>query len=147
MADNLAAFDQRFPRCFETMEARIGYRVRPAWTFRRKRYDRIELIIAVKNDGVAGVPGSLKLWIEDKKGKVRLGGSLDPGHPYAGKLRQASFILPEGVDYEGLAIRAEIETKGVVRPVNWATEQPVEKNGSLAIKPNAFTRMSWRKDQ
>jgi len=147
MADNLAAFNERWPRCFETVQGRIGYRVRPSWVIRRKRYGRIELIVILKNDGIAGVPGSPKIWVEDKKRKFKIGGSLDAGHPYAGKLRHASILLPEGVDYEGLTIRAEIETKGVVRPVRWAVEQPTEKNGAIALKPNTFTRMAWRKDQ
>lgn len=147
MADNLAAFHERFPRCFDTVESKIGYRVRPSWVYRRKRYDRIEIIVAVKNDGVAGVPGSLKVWIENRKKKVKVGGSLDPGHPYEGKLRQASFLLPEGVDYEGCTIRAEIETKGLVRPVKWACEQPTNPDGTIALKHNAFLRAGWRKDQ
>ena len=99
----------RWPDGFDTVEERIGYRVRPAWIFRRKRYGRIELIVVVKNDGVAGVPGILRLFVESGKKKVKMSGSLDPGQPYAGKVRQASFLLPEGVDYEGLTIRAEIE--------------------------------------
>ncbi len=147
MADNLAAFHQKFPRCFDTMESRIGYRVRPSWVYRRKRYDRIELVIAFKNDGVAGVPGSLKVWVENRKTRMKIGGSLDPGHPYAGKLRQASFLLPEGVDYEGCTLRAEIECKGLVRPVRWACEQPANPDGTLSLVQNAFLRPGWRKDQ
>ncbi len=147
MADNLAAFDERFPRCFSTAREKIGYRVRPSWIIRRKRYGRNELIVILKNDGIAGVPGRLKVWVEDKKRKVKVGGSLDAGHPYAGKLRHASFLLPDGVDYEGLKIRAEVETKGVVRPIRWACEQSVNKDGSLDIAPNTFTRFELRKDQ
>jgi len=146
MADNLAAFNERWPDCFATMEEKIGYRVRPAWIQRRKRYGRIELIIILKNDGVAGVPGSLKIWVESRDGKVKLGGSLDPGHPLPGKLRHASILLPEGVDYEGLSLRAEIETKGVVRPVRWACREAVSEDGSLPLAPQKFTRMDWRKD-
>jgi len=147
MADNLARYYERFPRGIDTLESRIGYRVRPAWIFRRKRYGRIELVIAFKNDGVAGVPGTLRVFVEGRGGKVKVGGSLDPGCPHAGKLRQASFLLPEGVDYEGLVLRAEIDVKGVSRPVRWACEQPAGADGALAIKPNSFTRLVWRKDQ
>ncbi len=147
MADNLAAFNERWPRCFATMEGKIGYRVRPSWIHRRKRYGRIELIVILKNDGVAGVPGALKIWVESPDKRLRLGGSLDPGHPLPGKLRHASILLPEGVDYEGLTVRAEIETKGVVRPVKWACTQPANADGSLTIGPNKFSRLNWRKDQ
>ncbi len=147
MADNLAAFDRRWPGCFATMREKIGYRVRPAWIHRRKRYGRIELIVILKNDGVAGVPGTLKIWLESPDGNVRLGGSLDPGHPLPGKLRHASILLPEGMDYEGLSIRAEVETKGVVRPVRWACREAVDAEGALPLAPQKFTRMNWRKDQ
>jgi hypothetical protein len=146
MADNLAAFNERFPRCFQTMESRIGWRVRPAWIWRRRRYGRIELIVALKNDGVAGVPGALKLRLRDRRGALIAGGSLDEGHPHAGSVRQASFLLPPGVDYEGLTLGAEIETMGVTRPVRWAVEQPVEPDGSISIAPNSFASLQWRKD-
>jgi len=146
MADNLRGFDERFPRCFGTLEARIGWRVRPAWIWRRKRYGRIELIVALKNDGVAGVPGTLKLRIRDRRGTLCAGGSLDEGYPHAGSVRQASLLLPQGVDFEGLSLGAEIETRGVTRPVRWAVEQPLEADGSLAIAPNSFVSLEWRKD-
>ncbi len=147
MADNLAAFNERWPRCFATMREKIGYRVRPSWVHRRKRYGRIELIVILKNDGVAGVPGALKIWVESPDKRLKLGGSLDPGHPYAGRLRHASILLPEGVDYEGLTIRAEIETKGAVRPVRWACREATNDDGGLTLAPNRFTRHNWRKDQ
>jgi hypothetical protein len=146
MADNLAAFDERCPRCFSTVRERIGYRVRPSWIYQRRRYGRIELIVVLKNDGVAGVPGTLKVYVENADGSLKLGGSLDAGHPYAGKLRHCSILLPEGVDYQGLSVRADIETKGVVRPVRWACEQPVDDNGALPLVPQKFLWMKWRKD-
>ena len=83
--------------------------------WQRKRYGTDELIVAVANDGVAGIPGVLRVYVESMDGKIRVGGSLDAGHPYAGKLRQASFLLPKGMDGQTMKIRAEIETKGGVR--------------------------------
>jgi hypothetical protein len=146
MGDNLARYYERFPYGIDTLESRIGYRVRPSWIWRRKRYDRIELIVGVKNDGVAGVPGILRLFVEGGKKRIAMSGSLDPGQPFAGKVRQASFILPEGVDYEGLTIRAEIEVKGVSRPVKWACEDAVNEDGSLPIVLSKSQRAVWRKD-
>jgi len=146
MADNLAAFHERWPRCMNTVMERVGYRVRPSWILRRKRYGRIELIVVVKNDGVAGVPGILRLFLEGKSGKFCMSGSLDPGHPYAGKLRHASFLLPDGMDYEGLTLRAEIEVKGISRGVKWACEQPTNKDGSLPVALSKAANTRWRKD-
>jgi hypothetical protein len=62
-------------------------------------------------------PGVLRLHLESEDGKIHLSGSLDAGHPHAGKIRQASFLLPKNSDGLKLKIRAEIETKGVRRAV------------------------------
>lgn len=146
MADNLAAYHERFPRGVNALQNRIGYRVRPSRIWERKRYGRRELIVGVKNDGVAGVPGTLRLIVESPDGKVKLAGTLDPGHPLPGKLRQASFLLPEGVEGEGLTIRAEIETKGVTRPVRWASAEAANPDGSLTLTPGNYRNPNWRKD-
>ncbi len=146
MGRNLGAYHERFPRAFDTLEERIGWRVRPSWVLRRKRYGRIELIVVLKNDGVASMPGTLRVYLESKDGKVKMGGALDPGHPYAGKLRHASFLLPEGVDYEGLTLRAEIETKGLRRPVKWACEQETNADGTLSLVLSKYANTRWRKD-
>ena len=36
----------------------------------------------VANDGVAGVPGILRVPVESLDGKASIGGGLDPGRPY-----------------------------------------------------------------
>ena len=77
------------PRRFAALQRRIGYRVRPSWVWQRKRYGTAELVVAFANDGVAGVPGVLRVFVETPDGKVRVGGGLDAGHPCAGRLRQA----------------------------------------------------------
>lgn len=146
MADNLAAFDERFPGCFSTVRSKVGYRVRPSWVHMRKRYGRIELVAIIKNDGVASVPGHLKVWVESPDGTLKIGGSLDRGHPLPGRLRHASFLLPEGHDGEGLLMRAEIETKGVTRPVEWACREPLDDEGRLILRHNNWARREWRKD-
>src|SRR6185503_7934312 len=94
-----------------------------------------EVIVAVSNDGVAGVPGVLRLYVESDDGKIKLGGALDAGHPYGGKIRQASFLLPKNSDGIQLKIRAEIETRGGHRRrVNWATQQPTNADGSISFQ-------------
>ena len=145
-SDNLARYNERYPRGFETLRKRIGYRVRPSWVWQRKRYGTNELIVAIANDGVAGVPGMLRVFVESMDGKVKIGGSLDAGHPHGGKLRQASFILPRGLDGQKMKIRAELETKGGIRrPVHWASAQPPNTDGSLTIELLRADDKKWRK--
>ena len=145
-SDNLGHYYERYPNGFDTLRRRMGYRVRPSWVWQRKRYDTDELIVAVANDGVAGIPGVLRVYIESPDAKLKVGGSLDAGHPYGGKLRQASFVLPKRMDGQKLKIRAEIETKGGIRrPVHWASAQPVNADGSLTIQLIRRDDKRWRK--
>jgi hypothetical protein len=74
--------------------------------------------------------------VATEDGSVKVGGSLDPGHPYPGKIRQAQFVLPDGVDWKGLKLIAEIEVKGVRHPVRWACLQKTNPDGSLTLQPN-----------
>jgi hypothetical protein len=84
--------------------------------------------------------------VESLDGKLKIGGSLDAGHPYGGKLRQASFVLPRGMDGQQLKIRAEIEAKGgVLRPVRWSSAQPANPDGSLTIQLLRRDDKRWRK--
>jgi hypothetical protein len=145
-SDNLRRYYERYPAGFDTLQRRLGYRVRPSWIWQRKRYSTDEVIVAVTNDGVAGVPGVLRLYVESLDGKIKLGGSLDAGHPHAGKIRQASFLLPKNSDGLKFKIRAEIETKGGKRrPVNWATAQPTNSDGSITFQLLQRNDPKWRK--
>jgi hypothetical protein len=56
-------------------------------------------------------------------------------HPLPGKVRQARFVLPHGVDWKGLGLTAELEVKGVRRPVRWACRQRLEDDGTLTLRP------------
>jgi len=102
-------------------------------------------VVAFANDGVAGVPGTLHVVAESADGTVRTGGALDAGHPYGGKLRQAAFRLPRALEGGAVRLRAEIVTKGMRRPVRWACAQPVETDGSLAVRLLAADDPKWRK--
>jgi hypothetical protein len=145
-SENLARYYERYPNGFDTLRRRMGYRVRPSWVWQRKRYGTDELIVAFANDGVAGIPGLLRVFIESPDGKVKVGGSLDAGHPFGGKLRQASFVLPKGMAGRQMKIRAEIETRGGIRrPVRWASAQPPNPDGSLTIELLAHDDKRWRK--
>jgi len=144
-ADNLRRYHEKYPNGFNTLQRRMGYRVRPSWVWQRKRYDTSELVVAFANDGVAGVPGVLRVYVESLDGKVKVGGSLDPGHPYGGKLRQASFVLPKEMEGKKMKMFAEIETNGIRRPVRWACAQPLNPDGSFNIQLRTHDERGWRK--
>ncbi len=144
-ADNLVRYNEKYPRAFERLRANLGYRLRPAWVWQRKRYGTSELIVCLSNRGVAGVPGVLWLQVESPDGKLKLRGTLDAGHPVGGGLRQASFLLPQG--YVGkVQLSAQIEIRpGVLKPVAWACEQPLNPDGSITVNLKAADDRGWRK--
>ncbi len=145
-ADNLARYNDRYPKGFRAMQQRLGYRVRPSWIWQRKRYGTAELIVGFANDGVAGVPGVLRITVESEDGSFRQSGSLDAGHPLAGKVRQASFLLPVGLDGKKVILRAETEAKhGVRHPIRWACAQPLNPDGSLTVQLKSNNDKDWRK--
>jgi hypothetical protein len=144
-ADNLARYNEKFPRGFEQLQTNLGYRLRPAWVWQRKRYGTFELIVCVANRGVAGVPGVLWLQLESPDKKLTLQGALDAGHPHGGGIRQASFLLPKG--YSGkMQLSAQIEIRpGVKKPLSWACGQPLDNDGSIAIDLKSESAPGWRK--
>lgn len=144
-ADNVRRYYEKYPDSLQAMERRLGYRVRPSLIWQRKRYDTMELILGVVNDGVAGVPGVLGIYAESMDGRVRAGGNLDAGQPHAGQLRQVSIILPKGMDGQQVKLRAELEVKSVKRPVRWACEHPTNPDGSLTIRLKNGSDSGWRK--
>lgn len=144
-ADNIRRYYEKYPDSLRAMEQRLGYRVRPSLIWQRKRYDTMELILCIANDGVSGVPGVLGIYAETLDGQVKVGGNLDAGHPYGGQIREASIILPKGMDGQQIKLRAELETKGVRRPVRWACYEPTNPDGSLTIRIKKGSDANWRK--
>ena len=135
-AKNLLAYYQAFPKSFDQINRRIGYRVRPSmiWSYEDTSY--LGLIIAFANDGIAGVPGVLRVTVESSDGHVLQSGCLDAGYPLPGKLRQAQFVLPQGTKFAGLKLKAEVEVKGMRYPVRWACRQKLNDDGSLTLRSN-----------
>ena len=135
-AQNLSSYYRAFPKSFDLINRRIGYRVRPSmiWSYEDGGY--LGIIIAFANDGIAGVPGVLRVTVEGQDGKVLKTGCLDPGYPLPGKLRQAQFVLPQGTKFVGLKLRAEIEVKGMRYPVQWACHQKLNADSSITLRPN-----------
>jgi hypothetical protein len=133
---NLMSYYQASPMWFDRINRRIGYRVRPSmiWTYEDAGY--LGLIVGFVNDGIAGVPGLLRVTVESEAGKTLKSGCLDAGYPLPGKLRQAQFVLPPGTKWQGLRLRAEIEVKGMRYPIQWACHQKLNDDGSLTLRPN-----------
>ncbi len=135
-AANLASYYQTYPAWFDRINRRIGYRVRPSfiWSYEDDGY--LGLICGFANDGIAGVPGVLRVTVENQEGKPVTSGCLDAGHPLPGKIRQAQFILPRGTKWQDLRLKAEIKVKGMLYPVRWACGQKLNEDGSLTLRPN-----------
>jgi hypothetical protein len=124
---------------FDLINRRIGYNVRPSFIWKYARDGHAALIIGFANDGIAGVPGVLRVTIETPAGESVASGCLDAGYPLPGKIRQAQFVLPRGIAWEGLRLRAELEVKGSRHPVWWNCQQALNGDGSLTLRPNMST--------
>jgi len=135
-AKNLASYYQAYPQWFDRINRRIGYNVRPSFIWMYQDNGYLGLIIGFANDGIAGVPGVLRIAVESEDGKMLKSGCLDPGYPLPGKIRQAQFVLPQGTKLKGLKLRAEIEVKGMRYPVRWACHKKLNEDGSLTLHPN-----------
>jgi hypothetical protein len=135
-AKNVLGVYNRIPAAFDDITRRIGYRIRPSWIWKFEKEGHQGLIFGMVNDGIAAVPGVLRLTVLSDDGKVNVGGCLDPGYPKQEGVRQAMIILPEGIDWQGLKLKAELEVKGVLYPVNWACHQKVNADGTLTLEPN-----------
>ena len=135
-AGNLAIYYHAYPAWFDRINRRIGYRVRPSflWSYESDGY--VGLIVGFANDGIAGVPGVLRVTIESEDGKPLRSGCLDAGYPLPGKIRQAQLVLPKGTKWQGLKLKAEIEVKGMRYPVRWACHQRLNDDGSLTLRSN-----------
>jgi len=134
-ADRILNYYGQFPHAIDQLARRIGYRVRPSWVWTYEEEGYPGLIIGFVNDGIAGVPGVLRVSIVREDGNVLASGSLDAGYPLPGKVRQAKFPLPKGTDWKGLKLKAEIEVKGQRYPVRWASRQAMNQDGSLTLRP------------
>lgn len=71
-----------------------------------------------------------------KRISFEVSGSLEPGYPLLGKVRQAVIMPPKGSLWEGLRLNAVLEIKGVRRPITWACAQELEDDGALILKRN-----------
>lgn len=135
-AANLMSWYRAFPAWFDRINRRIGYRVRPSLIWSYEDQECLGVIVGLANDGIAGVPGVLRVSVESPEGIVLQSGCLDPGYPLPGKIRQAQFVLPKGTKWQGLRLKAEIEVKGMRHPVRWACRQKLNDDGTLTLRAN-----------
>jgi hypothetical protein len=144
-SENLKSYNEHYPRGFERLQTNLGYRIRPAWVWQRKRYDTAELIISVANRGVAGIPGVLWLQVQSPDGTWKVRGSADPGQPYGGGNRECSFLLPPAYSGE-VRLSAQLEIRpGVLKSVSWACEQARNSDESISIEVKRPDDPTWRK--
>ncbi len=124
------------PGPIDEIARQIGYRVRPSfiWTFTRDGANG--LVIGLANDGITPVPGVLRLTVFSEDNKINVSGCVDPGYPKPTGVHQAMLMLPAGVKWQGLRLKAELEVKGVRHPVRWACRQKVNSDGSLTLRHN-----------
>lgn len=134
--ENLLEYYEENPEHLDQLASKIGYRVRPSWIWHFENEGYPGIILGLVNDGLSGVPGAVRISISDSENTFENYGSLDPGYPLPGKVRQSLFMLPKGTAWEGLKIKAEIEVKGVRYPVKWACSQKLNNDGSLTLKRN-----------
>jgi hypothetical protein len=135
-ADRLLHYYEQYPDAIDDLARTIGYRIRPSWIWGFEKDGYPGLVLGLVNDGIAGVPGALRVSIMDATRQKIAEGSLDAGYPKPRKVRQAMFLLPKGTIMEGLRIYAEIEVKGIRRKVNWACHQKTEEDGALILRKN-----------
>jgi len=133
-ADRLLNYYRQFPDALEELARRIGYRIRPSWVWSYEEGGYPELIIGFVNDGLAALPGALRISVFSEDRKVNVAGYLDAGYPLPGKIRQAKFALPRGTQWKGLRLSAEIEVKGQRYPVRWACRQKLNEDASLTLR-------------
>jgi len=135
-AEHILNYYHESPKWFDTINRRIGYRVRPSFIWSYEDEGHLGLIAGFANDGLSGVPGVLRVTVESNDGRALATGGLDAGYPLPGKIRQAQFVLPKGTEWQGLKLRAEIEVKGVRYPVQWACHRKTNPDGTLTLHPN-----------
>jgi hypothetical protein len=136
-AASLRALHDTRPDILDRAARRIGYRIRPSWIWSYKKEGIPGLVVGLVNDGIAGVPGTLRLTVLSEDGKVNSSGCVDPGYPSPHGVRQAMLPLPKGTDWRGLRLKAELDIKGQRHPCRWACRQRLNADGSLTLQPTA----------
>ena len=73
-ARNILDYYEQHPGPIDDIARRIGYRVRPSWVWQFEKAGRQGLVLGMVNDGIAGVPGVLRLTVRSEDGTVNVSG-------------------------------------------------------------------------
>jgi hypothetical protein len=95
-SDNLRRYYERYPNGFDTLQRRLGYRLRPSWIWQRKRFERMKLSWRYPMTASLASQGSSVYTSKAKTEEFneRISGCWSA---LCGKIRQAS-LLPKGSD-------------------------------------------------
>ncbi|MET0307459.1 MAG: hypothetical protein ABW023_02020 [Sphingomonas sp.] len=135
-AAHVLSYYDKYPEPIDHIARRIGYRVYPAFIWPFERDGGHGVVIGLANDGVAGVPGVIRLTLKDEAGATVASGCVDPGYPKPAGIRQAMLTWADGRDWQGLRLSAELEVKGVRHPLRWACRQSLNPDDSLTLRQN-----------
>ena len=113
-ADRILNYYHQYPDAIDGLARRIGYRVRPSWVWTYEEGGYPGLIIGFVNDGIAGVPGVLRVSVVSADGKVNVGGSLDAGYPLPEKSGRQSSRCPKARVGKDCASKRRLKSKGSV---------------------------------
>jgi hypothetical protein len=135
LAEGIQNYYEQYPDALNGLAHSIGYRVRPSWVWTYEAGEETGLILGLVNDGIAGVPGVLRISIVEEAGRVLASGGVDAGYPLPRKVRQVKLPLPRGTEWKGLRVKGELEVKGQRYPVRWACKQSLNADGTLTVRP------------
>lgn len=138
----LERYYRAYPAVLNHLAQSIGYRVRPSWVWTYEEHEAAGLIVGFVNDGIAGVPGALRISVTTELHQEVCAGFLDPGYPVPGHVRQALLPLPKGTAWQGLRLKGELEVKGQRYPVRWACTQNLNGDGSLSLRATSGLNLS-----
>ncbi len=116
-----------YSNILETLDEKIGYRLRPAMIWRRENDDKSQdLAIQLINDGCGVVPGILTLKVKFPDGE-EFAQKLPAGAPFKGDPTLYSFRIPEkyntATEREKITLSMDITMRGKTYPVQWAVRQ------------------------
>jgi len=95
----------------------------------------VGIIAGFANDGIAGVPGVLRVTVEDENRRVLKAVVWMPAIRCPARFDSTVCAAP-GNKMAGAEMRAEIEVRGMRYPVRWACRQKLNEDGSLILRPN-----------
>jgi hypothetical protein len=137
-AEGILRYYEKYPDAINDIAKKIGYRIRPSFIWHTEKEGHPGLIFGLVNDGLSGVPGVVKLTLKTERGKIVESGYVDPGYPTPAGVRQVLMVLPKGMSWKGLRLYAGLNVKGQLYPIEWASRQKPNKDGSLTLKPTPY---------